>query len=174
MKYLATIILTFIATLSWSQTNNEFSIFTKIIEQEASNGKVYIHCDKPKTYFNTNELIEQTGLQIPQNTLNELKESVLTSRDGVWDQGLIQSLNSSFLKSKNCLTKEATNELFRETGERQKVVSISEPVFDQKSENCIISVTIQNYLGSASGYSYFLSKVYGTWTIVATFNPWIT
>ena len=178
MKRTLTIILLFISTLSFSQGNSETVIFKKIIDQEIGKGTtgIYIQCEKAKTSFDLNDFKENTGLEVPENILREIEQNGVKSSDGTWDSELINGLNygSDFIKNKKCLTKKDAELLFEKTQKRQNIVSISEPVFDNNYENCIVSVTYWKFNGSAYGHKCFLRKVYGVWTVVVEYEQWMT
>lgn len=166
------LILSLLSSSFYSQTNAEVEIFNEIIAHEISEGGFYIQCNKSKTYFNSTDI----HLEVPKNILQDLMEASNKSKDGVWDSEMIENLNYStdFIKSKSCLTKEDTEALFKRTGKRQTVISISDPIFDSNFEYCVVSVTYWKFTGSAYGHTYFLKKVYGLWTIILTYNPWMT
>lgn len=176
MKGIFKILLILISTLGYSQSKPEFEVFREVIGREISSGGLYIQCAKPKTFFDPRDFTNQTGLDVPSNILIEIEKNTNESNDGFWKSKLINELKygSDFIKSKKCLSHKDVERLLKKTGERQSVVSISEPIFDINYENCVVSVTYWKYTGSAYGYSYFLKKVYGVWTIIITYEPWIT
>lgn len=169
-KYISILVLTSLLSSCYSQ--NDAEIFREIITHEISESAFYIECDKPKTYFDSTDI----DIEIPQSIVNELVRSSDESKEGIWDSELIKKLNynKDFIKSKNCLTKEDAETLFKKTGKRQTIISISDPIFDSNFEHCVVSVTYWEFTGSAYGHTYFLKKVYGLWTIILTYNPWMT
>jgi len=178
MKKILIIILTLSSTLSYSQNKLENQIFKKIIDFqiEIGNKGIYIQCEKLKTFFNFKKINEETGLKVSLNILKELDQNAKKSNDGIWESKLLTELNYSidFLKSKKCLTKKDIKQLFKKTKKRQSIISISKPVFDHNYKNCIVSISYSKFTGNFYGHSYFLSKVYGIWTIVAVFETWMT
>ena len=172
------IILILISTLSYSQINSEFEVFKKIIDFEIGKGTsgIYTQCKKPKTSFDQKDFREQTGLEVPENILNEIEKNGTKSSDGTWNSELISELSygSDFIKSKKCLTKKDAELIFKKTKKRQTIVSISEPIFDNNYENCVVSVTYWKFTGSAYGHRYFLKKVYGMWTVIVEYGIWMT
>ncbi|WP_278036227.1 hypothetical protein [Flavobacterium nitratireducens] len=177
MKIYCLLFLT-ISTLSFSQNNSESDVFKKIIDEQIGKGTLgmYVQCEKYKTYFDPARFKEETGLEVPENILKEIETNVVKSSNGIWNSELIKELNygSSTIKSEKCLTKKEAEEIFIKTKKRQKVISISEPIFDNNYENCIVSVIYSTFTHSASGYSYFLKKVYGSWTVIAVYEIWMT
>jgi hypothetical protein len=178
MKRTLNILLILISTVCYSQNSSESDVFKKILDYEIGKGTtgIYIQCEKPKTYFDCEDFNNQTGLEVPENILKEIEENGIKSSDGIWNSELISklNLNSDFIKSKSCLTKEDAEQIFVATKKRQNILSISEPVFDNKYENCMVSVSYWKFTGSAYGYKYFLKKVYGVWTIITEFEFWMT
>jgi len=178
MKRNLNIFLILISTLSFSQNNSEFEVFKKIIDHEIGKGilGIYIQCEKPKTFFDQKDFKEQTGLEVPENILKEIEINGTKSSDGIWNSELISELSygSDFIKSKKCLTKKDAELIFEKTKKRQTIVSISEPIFDNNYENCVVSVTYWKFTGSAYGHKYFLKKVYGVWTVIVEYGMWMT
>jgi hypothetical protein len=166
------LILTLLSSSCYPQLDAKTEIFNEIITHEISEGGFYIQCDKPKTYFDSTDI----ELEVPKNILNDLTEASNKSKDGIWDSELIKNLNysSDFIKAKVCLTKQDVEELFKRTGKRQSVLSISDPIFDSKYEHCVVSVAYWNFTGSGYGHTYFLKKVYGVWVIISTYDLWMT
>jgi hypothetical protein len=167
-----------ISTLSFSQNNSEPAVFKKIIDEQFGKGTfgIYVQCEKHKTFFDLKEFKEETALEVPEKILNEIEVNVVKSNDGIWNSELIKELNysSDLIKNKKCLTKKETEEIFIKTKKRQEIISISEPIFDNNYENCIVSVIYSTFTHSASGHSYFLKKVYGSWTVIAVYGFWMT
>ena len=164
--------------MSFSQNNSESNVFKKIIDEQIEKGTfgIYIQCEKHKTFFDLKEFKEETGLEVPEKILNEIEANFAKSNDGIWNSELIKELNysSDHIKNIKCLTKKEADEIFIKTKKRQKIISISEPVFDNNYENCIVSVIYSTFTHSESGHSYFLKKVYGSWTVIAVYGIWIT
>lgn len=178
MKRTLNILLIIISTLSYSQNSSESEVFRKIINHEISKGTlaIYIQCDKPKTFFHQKNFKEQTGLEVPENILKEIEINGTKSSDGIWHSKLIKELNygPDYIKTKECLTKKDAEQLFIKTKKRQNIVTISEPLFDNNYENCVVSVSYYKFTGSAYGQEYFLKKVYGVWTVIVEYGMWIT
>ncbi|MCK0126984.1 hypothetical protein MWU76_21530 [Gelidibacter sp. F2691] len=172
------ILLILIATLSYSQNNSESDVFKKIIDYEIAKGgrEMYVQCEKPKTSFDAKDFKVETGLNVPENVLKEIELNESKSRIGIWNSELISELNynEDFIKSKECLTKEDAEQLFKKTKKRQNIISIGEPVFDNNYENCVVSVSYLKFTGSAYGKKYFLKKVYGIWTVIVEYKIWMT
>ena len=82
--------------------------------------------------------------------------------------------SSTFIKSKKCLTKKDTEQIFKETNKRQNIISISEPIFDNNYENCVIYISYRKFTGSAYGHTCFLKKVYGVWVVIDEYEQWMT
>ena len=172
------ILLIIISTLSYSQNNSEFDIFKKIIEYEIGQGNshIYLRCEKIKTFFDQNSFKEQTRIKVPENILEEIEKNALESIDGIWNSELINNLNygSDFIKNEKCLTLKDAEKLFNKSGKRQSVILLSQPIFDSKFEHCVISISYLRFTGSAYGHTYFLKKVYGIWTVIVEYEPWMT
>ena len=178
MKRILIIISFLITVFSYSQNNSEAEVFKKVIDYEIERGSkgIYIQCEKHKTSFNLKEFKEETPLNIPKNVLNEIETNKLKSRDGFWNSELINGLNydSNFIKSKKCLTYNEIQQLFKETNTLQNILSITEPIFDNKYENCVVSVFFSRFTHSSSGNSYFLKKVYGVWVVIHIYEFWMS
>ncbi|NAS32749.1 hypothetical protein GTQ40_17345 [Flavobacteriaceae bacterium R38] len=178
MKRVVNIFLILIPILSYAQSNPESEIFQKVIDYEISKeaSGIFIRCKKPKTFFNQTDFIEQTGLEVPKSVLNEIEKNAKMSTHGVWNSELIQemSYHADFIKEKECLTSKDIEKLFERTGKRQSVISLSQPIFDSKFENCVVSVTYLKFTGSAYGQKYFLKKVYGVWVVIMEYDFWMT
>ena len=176
MKKTINILLLLISSFIYSQNNSESEIFRKIIDHEIGNCGLYIQCDKMKTFFELEDFIDQTGLDVPFIILKEIERNAQKSNAGNWNSELLYNLNygTELIKSKKCLSKNDVEKLFETTGKRQSIISISEPIFDDNYENCIVSVTFSKFKGSAYGHSFFLKKVYGIWTIIVEYETWMT
>jgi hypothetical protein len=172
------ILLLLITTLSFSQNKSENEVFKKIIDNEIEKNKsiIYIRCEKRNTSFDIKEFKEENeGFVISETTLNEFEKNNIIINE-IWNSELIKQLkfNSTYIKSKNCLTNEEIELIFKNTNKRQNIVSINKPIFDNNFENCIVSVMYSKSFRSASGQSYFLKKINGIWTIVMEFGIWIS
>lgn len=169
------ILLLIIPNLSFPQAKADDEVFKRVLEYEFQDGSFYIECRKAKTYFDSEEFKTENGLEVPDTILSELKNESSKSSDSNWEKELFDSkLVKSFLRSDQCLTKVDCENLFETTGRRQRIISVSDPIFDSGQENCVVSVTFWSFKGSAAGRSYFLTKVYGRWTIIFTYAHWIT
>ena len=178
MKRLIKIFLILISTLSYSQNNLEYDIFKKIIDDQIGKGTlgIYVQCEKYKTYFDQTIFKEETGLEVPENILKEIEANVAKSSNGIWNSELINKLNygSGFINSKKCLTKKDAEDIFIKSKKRQNIISISDPVFDNNYENCVVNVSYLKFTHSSSGSTYFLKKVYGIWVVIAVYEIWMT
>jgi len=167
-----------ISTLSFSQNNSESDVFKKIIDEQIGKGTfgIYVQCEKQKTFFDLKEFKEETTLEVPEKILNEIELNVAKSNNGIWNSELLKELNysSDLIKNRKCLTKKETEKIFIKTEKGQKIISISEPIFDNNYENCIVSVIYSKFRQSSSGNSYFLKKIYGNWTVIAVYGIWMT
>jgi len=178
MRRTINIILILISTLGYAQNETEIEVFRKIIDNEISNAGIFIRCEKPKTFFNSIEFKEQTGILLPENILEELTQSSNLNYDGKWNAKIIKDLNqkysSDIIKKDKCLTLKDSERLYKKTGKRQSIVLISQPIFDSKFEYCIVSVSYLKFTGSAYGQKYLLKKVNGIWTIVIEYENWLS
>ncbi|MDP2685643.1 MAG: hypothetical protein Q8O62_00365 [Aequorivita sp.] len=178
MKRTLKILLILISTLSYSQNNSESDVFKKIIEHEIGKGTlgIYVLCEKSKTTFDIKDFKEEARLEVPENILKEIDINVSKGDNGIWNSELVNKLNygSGFINSEKCLTKKEVEEIFIKTKKRQNIISISDPIFDNNYENCVVSISYWKFTGSASGSKYFLKKVYGIWTVVAVYGIWMT
>ncbi len=156
----------------------ESQIFEKIVTHEFQYGGIYLGCTKSKTYFDSAELTKQSGLEIPENILEELTKSSELSKKETWSPKLIKrnhkKYSTKYIKKGKCLSGKDSERLFERTKKRQTIVLISKPIFDSEFENCIVSVKYLRYTRSANGNTYFLKKIYGKWIIVATYDLWLT
>ena len=178
MKRTLNIFLILISTLCYSQNSSESDVFKKIVDYEIGKGilGIYVQCEKPKTFFDQNDFKEKTGLKVPENILIEIEKNGIKSSNGMWNSKFTNGLNysSGFIKIKNCLTKKDVEEIFNKTNTRQNILSISDPIFDDNYENCVVSVTYSNFPGSSSGHKYFLKKIYGVWVVIVEYELWLT
>ena len=162
----------------YCQNKSEDEIFKKMINNEIVKdiSGIYIECKKPITPFNIIEFKEETaGFEVPEIILKEIENSK-TNNNEIWNSELIDELQykSGLIKSKNCLSKEDIELIFKKTRKRQNIVLISKPIFDNNYENCVVSIIHSRFTGSAYGNSYFLKKVYGIWTIIIEYGYWMT
>ncbi|WP_268848826.1 hypothetical protein [Flavobacterium aestivum] len=174
MKRTLNILLILLSTLSYSQNNSESDVFKKIIDDQIGKGTfgIYVQCEKSRTYFDQTIFKEETGLEVPENILKEIEANVAKSSNGIWNLKLINELNygSSSINSEKCLTNKDAEEIFEKTKKWQNIISISEPVFDNNYENCVVSITYWRFTNSVHGSKYFLKKVYGIWTVIAVYG----
>ena len=175
-----TILLIIIFPLwTYSQPEYESEIFRSILNFETEKGatRLYIQCNKAKTFFTIKDFKDRSGLQVPDSILTELENSSSNSINAFWDSDLSEAINLGLEITHHldkCLTKDEVIELFDSTQTRQTVIGISQPIFDSKHENCVVSINYWNFIGSAWGHSYFLRKVYGKWVVIETFGFWMT
>ena len=157
-----------------AQKESVSEVFSIVIKENITNAKFYIGCEKSKTVFENVNFNEKTGLEVPSNILEQLRVASIESIGGNWISVFPPKSKIIFnkLKSYNCLSREKIDELFDKRKKQQSIFLISEPLFDENMEHCIISFTCIRYKGSAYGNSYFLKKVYGSWTIIAVFDSW--
>ncbi|MEH6681042.1 MAG: hypothetical protein V7724_10875 [Sediminicola sp.] len=169
------IVITLISICCFSQQNPDRELFDKIIKENLSSSTFYLSCEKSRTFFDGGQFKRETGLKVPSNILEELEISSKKSRGGNWNMEFLNASAyvSKFLKG-NCLIEEDVNALFEKTMKRHLVFKISEPIYDESRENCVISFSCVKFKGSAYGSSYFLKKVYGSWIVISIFNTWIT
>jgi len=178
MKKIKTILIIFLLPiLTYSQCDYETEIFQSVINFEIEKGatELYFQCEKDKTFFTLTDFRKESVMKVPDSIMNEIMNSANNSFNSIWDPAILGTINYS--KSQHlekCLTKDEIIALFNSTKKRQTVLSISQPIFDLKHENCIVSITYWYYTGSASGHSYFIKKIYGKWVIIETFGMWIT
>jgi hypothetical protein len=162
-------------TFAQRSHSGDDDILKSILEYEIGNGQFYIQCEKPKTYFDPAEFVSQNGTGVRAKILTQLRDKSLRSSDGMWETSLFDSENiKPFLIEEHCLTKEDCGRLFDSTGKRQRIICVSDPVFDNHEQHCVVSITHLSFKGSASGHSYFLKKVYGRWLIVFVYDDWAT
>lgn len=171
-----TLIIFLFSNICLSQVSTEKQILDKILEMNISNSKFYVGCDRVKTFFDSSDFNSQTGLEVPSCILEELETSSKKSKEGSWMSNF--SFNRDYLLniliSKSCLEKQDIEMLLKKNDKRQQILLVSEPIFDIKKEHCIVSEIWINNKGSGSGSTYFLKKVYGSWTIISVFDIWIT
>ena len=159
-----------------SQVEAEKKIFYKIILENSTNNEFYIGCEKSKTSFDSAQFSKESGLIVPSNILDELSISSKKSEGGNWEP--IFPINSDYIPAlsnpKNCQDKNNIEAIFKKKKKRQSIFLLSEPIFDNNFEHCVISFSCIRFKGSAYGSSYFLKKVYGSWTIIAVFDSWVS
>ena len=171
------IFLFFATYYGFSQGIQDKTIFNIIISDNINTATTYIGCSKSKTYFDSENFIKQTDLQVPDKILRQLEESSKKDQKSqVWDTITIAELDSLFkeYKVKFCLGDDEIEAFYNRNKKRKPIFFVSEPIFDYCFEHCIVSFSSQIFKGSASGHSYFLKNVYGSWTIIASFDFWIT
>ncbi|CAD0005774.1 hypothetical protein [Flavobacterium salmonis] len=178
MKRTLKILLILISALSYSQKNPESDVFKKIIDHQIGKRTrgIYVQCEKSKTSFEQLIFKEETGLEVPENILKEIEANAVKSSNGIWNSELINQLNygPDFIENHKFMTKKDAEELFEKTKKRQNIIAVSQPVFDNNYENCVVSVIYWKFTDSATGSKYFLKKVYGIWTIIGIYEIWMT
>lgn len=112
--------------------------------------EIFIQCEKSKTFFNAKAFKKQNGVEVTETVLYEMQKASEKSVEGKWE------LNNLILNSE------------------KTYLSISDPIFDSNQKHSVISVTYWKYVGSAYGQTFFLKKVYGKWTIIFTYDYWLT
>lgn len=173
MKQILKTVLILITTLGNAQNKEEPYIFRKIIEREVEKGSTNIHilCEKSKTTFNPSVFKEETYLNVPKNILTEIETNSKKSNNKFWNSDLINELyNTCHFINKNCLTKREVEDLVKNTNTKQNIIAISDPIFDNNYENCIVTIAYWKFAPKSYGNKYFLKKVYGVWTILTDFN----
>ncbi len=171
-------ILFLISTLSYTQNELKFEVFKSIIKHEIENSDnaLYLQCTKSKTYFDSQNFKQQISFDIQTEILQELEKNSLRSDDNFWKSkwlAAVKKKNES-IKNKNCLTKKDVTKLFKRTKKRNSVLTISDPIFSDNNEYCIVSISYTMFSGSAYGNSYFLQKIHGIWKIKASYDNWLS
>ena len=170
MKKLTFMILFLISIQSNAQNKLKLEVLESILKYEIENSDnvLYLECIKPKTYFNYQDFTKQISFDIQIEVLEELEKNASRSEDRFWKSKSMRALN------KNCLSKKDISKLFEKTRKRHYVLSISDPIFSDNNEYCIVSISYLIFPGSAFGNSYFLQKIKGVWSIKATYDSWLT
>ncbi|MCM5663624.1 hypothetical protein [Galbibacter mesophilus] len=170
------IAIIFNSIFCFAQFELESEVFRVVLADNAMNKKIYISCEKPRTRFEYLDFNESSGLEVPIEIIEELNRSSEKSRGGSWDSifPLKSELASDYLKSEKCISKDDIDSLMIKKNYDTSIFNISEPIFDEKFEHCIVSFTCIRPKGSAYGSSYFLKKVYGSWIVIAVFDSWIS
>jgi len=159
----------------YSQENSEIDVFVTVLEHEIQKGKVLLSCQKEMNSFSKADFLEQSILSVPEVILNEIQVSSKMESGGVWEIDLKKLTSISYgLTSENCLSKDEIDKQLDTKKKRQRVLIIDRPNFDDKKENCIVSIAYQKFHKSIYGQSYFLKRVYGKWVIIETFNSWMS
>ena len=169
--------LILVPSLSFSQSQSEVEVFTKIIEYAVNKGEnqLYFQCTKARITFMPAIFNERSPLKVPQHVLKELEKNARSSQSSVWNlKSLDQTFESGYFIDKNCLTKEDVQDLTENTEKQFTILSISNLAFDDPEENCIVSVRFIKSAIYQYGYTFFLKKVYGVWTIIDKYDYWMT
>jgi len=154
----------------------ENRIFETMILNQVSKGSTnfYVSCDRPKTFFKVESFLEQSTLKdVPKNILHELEKKYDKYNEiKQWDCNLLKELKlpEGFLISDKCLASKKKKIILENTKERITVFTISNPIFDDKKEHCIVDVVISKYKGSFQASSYILKFIYGKWVILEEFG----
>lgn len=154
-----------------AKVNIDNEILELIVNENIAHSKFYIGCEKSKTIFNYKDINEQTGLKVPSKILSELHNSSKKSQKGSW------KLNFPFKKKRTLeylISSDCQNNNSLSEEKRIPVFFISQPIYDRKLENCIVSFSSIQFKGSGYGCTYLLKKVYGSWTVIAIFDNWIS
>lgn len=168
------IIFTLYTIFGYSQDETVKVIDVLLNEFDISYSELYVQSEKEKTYFSKHSFKEQTVMSIPEEILNEIERYSNDNFENEWAKDLlINTFKKHQFKVKAYLTKDEVTKLFNDTG-KQYVIVISQPLFDEEQEHCVISITHRMYHGRASGASYFLKKIYGKWVLLEVFDLWIT
>ncbi|WP_298248332.1 hypothetical protein [uncultured Christiangramia sp.] len=159
-----------------NQGELEFEILESIIKYEISNEELYIQCQKPRTYFDRQDFIEQVSYDLQIEIIQELEKNASISKGALWNSKWMTDLSKKYnsLNNRNCITKNDVSKLFEKTKKRNSVLTISDPIFSNNNEYCIVSISYLMFPGSAYGNSYFLQKVQGEWTILASYDNWLS
>jgi len=169
--------LALVPSLSFSQNQSEVEVFTKIIEYavDKCDNRLYLECTKVRISFMSTIFNERSPLKVPQHVLEELEKNAKNSQNSVWNlKSLDQTFESGYFIDKNCLTKEDLQDLTENSKKQYTILSISNLVFDDPKENCIVSVRFIKSATNQFGYTFFLKKVYGVWTIIDKYDYWMT
>lgn len=142
MKRTTLLIIVFtIPSLTFSQNQLDNDIFNRIIEYELQNGEFYVQCEKSPTHFDHKEFEEQNGSEVPKKILIQLQNEALKSTASNWPDSLMNGQTSVlFIRTNQCLTKNDCENLFNSSGQRQNIISISDPIFDTLKEHCVVSI----------------------------------
>ena len=167
---------------SLAQNQVEREIFMTVLNNEMTENTnirksgFEIYCEKNKSSFDPNEFQASTGLNISTETLMELEEYSKKGHDGIWESKLFVEikLQKSSIKSRKCITEKNARKMYKRKKTRQTLLKINRPIFDLKKEYCAVSLILNEFTGSASGYTLFLKKVEGKWIILSEYGIWIT
>lgn len=179
-KIIIILLLTWNFSLAQNQTERE--IFMTVINNEMTENTgirksgFEIYCEKNKSSFELNEFLASTGLDIPTETLMELEEYAKNGQDGIWESKLFTEikLQKNSKKSRKCITEKNTQKMYKRKKTRQTILKINRPIFDLKKEYCEVSLVLNEFTGSASGYTLFLKKVEGKWIVISEYGIWMT
>ena len=169
--------LVLVPSLILSQSESEVDVLTKIIEftLDKEQSQLYLECTKARISFKATIFNDRSSLKVPQHVLEDLEKNVKNSKINDWDlKSLDETFESDYFINKNCLTKEDLQGLTENTKNQYTVLSISNLVFDDLEENCIVSFRFIKSATHQFGYTFFLKKVYGRWTILDKYDYWMT
>lgn len=155
------------------------------VANNSSEASLYLMCSKPKTYFDKNNFINETGVQyIPTSILVELEEkSAQSLSNNKWSKCLLKSIKSENVQFHFNLNKcikerdvqKARNQPAKKiknisNSEKVIIVTVHNPILDKEKNYCVITVVRSFYIYGFTAEDFFLEKKKGEWKIVSKFN----
>jgi hypothetical protein len=168
------------STVCLGQANIEEEVLTSIIHSYlVAKGELgfYIKCDKRRTFFDADNFLQNVNKNVPIDILEQLEAaSIKDTSNKSWNVQIFNNLRltQDLLKLTKCITEQEAEEIFKQTKKRQRFYSVSQPIFDKSKQHCVLQLSVLNWLGSASGESLFLRKIYGKWIVIESYDVWIT
>jgi hypothetical protein len=162
--------------------------FTDTIFIAEAKGKTFlIHDSYSYEYIN--------GFAIPSNNISEWKENITNQVLSKWDEERLNKRDTTFVEKDTiigkkpifkCLSEHEISQILDRNEElinsnRQQfhvdskpIYSIGNIIFDNSKETAIFRVEISSRPDVAWGYAVLIKKVFGKWTILTSFDYWMT
>lgn len=147
--------------------HHDSKIINELLSSILDEGDFYISCSKSKTYLDSSGLDKEMGVELTAGLINELIDSSKKSKDGQW-------MKKDLLNYKDLYTCHSTLEQKSAFIEKNRLISLSDPVYDLNYSFCIVSIVFTENVKSSYGYHCLLKREGDNWHIVETFDVWIS
>ncbi|MFM1878257.1 MAG: hypothetical protein RLZZ241_1123 [Bacteroidota bacterium] len=174
LKQCFTGLLLLFVQLSFGQKERYLEVLRAVLDSEQGKGatNLLIQCERPLTFFDMEAYQYEAEISLPLETLYTLSIGALKSKAGRWE---FDSNTTKIGITKNpCISAKQIQKLFRKTGKRQNILSVSTPVFDASNQYCVIQVAYAKFTKSSYGLSCLLLQSPKGWEVIAEFDFWMS
>ena len=172
------LLLLILAAKSFGQSEIDVQVLNAVIDYERDKGisDIKLNCSRSGTFFDMETFRLESEVKIPQEVLYTLAIHALKSTSGSWEktnQNITAPTNDKGTEPE-CFSEKNIQRLFKKSGKRQNILSVSTPVYDLNSEYCLVQVSYWKFTKSSYGMSCILHKKASGWEVLTEFAFWMS